>query len=129
MRQVKPEILIFSVYQAGRRDDSNQDNHQCIVNRLTQLNIGHKVLDGVYQNQTEKSILVSADRIDMVQNLCQQFGQECYLRSDSERNTFLVYPNGTEKRIGTLKRVSKEDALKLDGYSIDNTDGSFWAAV
>lgn len=129
MRTLNPEILIFSVFHANRDDASNQDNHQCTVNRLTQLGIGHKVLDGVYKNTSEKSILVLSDRIDLVRVLCKQFNQECYLRSDSDRNTYLVYPDGTESHIGTLKRISESDAKRLDAYSIDTTDGSFWAAV
>lgn len=131
MRNIKPQILIFSVFQKNRADFENMDNHQCIIQRLSQLDIGFKVLDGVYQGEAEKSILVvdSPEMRRSVESICKQFNQDCYLRSDSERDTYLVYPDGTETQIGTLKRVSQSEAEKMDGYSIDTTDGSFWATV
>lgn len=131
MQYLKPEILIFSVFQKDRSNESNLDNHQCIIQRLSQQGIGYKVLDGVYQGETEKSILVvnSPEMRQTVESVCKQFNQECYLKSDSQRNTSLVYPNGTEAHIGTLKRVSQAEAQKLNGYSVDTTDGSYWAAV
>ena len=131
MRAINQKIIIFSVFQKDRPDFSNQDNHQCIVQRLSQQSIGFKVLDGVYQGETEKSIMVidTPEMRQTVESICKQFNQECYLTSDSERNTSLVYPDGKVIQIGTLKRISQSEAEKLDGYSVDTTDGSFWAAV
>ena len=131
MQAIKPEILIFSVFQKDRSNESNLDNHQCIIQRLSQLGIGYKVLDGVYQGETEKSILVvdSPEMRQTVESVCKQFNQDCYLKSDSQRNTSLVYQDGTETQIGTLKRVSQDEAQKLDGYSVDPTDGSIWATI
>lgn len=127
----KQSILIFSVFQKNRQDYENQDNTQGVLNILDFFNIGHKVLKGVYQGISEDSILVldTPENRSMVEEFCSQFNQECYLYSDTERDSFLVYPDNSMVSIGTLKPVSKDLASKQDGYSLDVTTNTYWITV
>jgi len=122
----KPEVLIFSVYQSDRQDTDNQDNHQTVVNRLSQLDISHKVLNGRYQGIDEKSILVKMDQLDTVQALCKQFNQESYLHLDKDRVASLRFTEGRIEKIGNLEAVSKTKALKSDAYTFDPMSNTYF---
>lgn len=122
---IKDRILIFSVFEQGRPDYVNEDNHQTIVNKLTQLGIGFKVLDGVYYGSKELSILVfdTESNRAMVEALCRKFNQDCYLESDNDRTTNLVYPEHREY-IGVLQNV--DSVSGIDCYSYDSQNNTYW---
>lgn len=126
--QEKKEIIIFSVFQKDNPEYHNEDIHQTIKNVFDQNNVGYKELIGVYKGQEEKSLLVTAIHEDKVKELCKQFNQECYLYSDSDRNTFLCYPDNKVINIGTLKSTTKDIAITKDSYSYDPEYNMYWIA-
>lgn len=127
MNYIKPRVLIFSVYQAGESQDINEYNHAELLKRLKGSEVEYKELVGSYKGVLENSILVMYTPFNerLVQMLCNQFNQECYLDSGHDRHTELVYPTKRES-IGYLKQVSQSIAESLDAYTYDFSNDSYW---
>jgi hypothetical protein len=121
---VKP-ILIFSVYRSNYTSDQNRNVHNTILSGLQLQNIQYKELFGRYNKTLEKSILVlhNEHNEEIVKHLCKQFSQDCYLYSDSTRQTTLIYPDKKEQ-IGTLKPVSS--IAGYENYTLDEETNTFW---
>ena len=108
----RENIYIFSVYTTKQNARQNYINHETVIDNLKSMGISFKELDGVYQKNSEPSILiVGLEHETLIQKLCALYQQECYLYSDSNRYTSLVYPN-SESHIGTLTCVSEIEAKK-----------------
>lgn len=129
MRQVYKHVLIFSVYQSNKPNKTNVNNHNGVRNILKTHNIPFKTVEGVYKNTPETSFIVNVDQIEMVQDMCSRFNQECYLERFSDNSCQLVYPDGTRANIGQMRQVSKAQAVKHDAYTFDPRNDSYWVAV
>lgn len=123
----KIPVIIFSVFRKRETFEYNMDVHATIKNVLLGENISFKELVGLYEGVSEMSLLVHAQHEDYVRNLCKQFDQECYLISNENRDTKLVYLNNTpDMDIGTLMNVSKVEALTSPGYTYDMDTNQYW---
>lgn len=127
-RKEKTPIIIFSVFNKQQSAEHNRDVHETVKFSLATKNIGYKELLGHYKGDSELSILVRAEHENLVKDLCKQFKQECYLVSGPERDTSLVYPDGTDQKLGTLQRVSEHEAKSSISFTYDFSDNSFWLA-
>jgi len=119
---LKPNVLIFSVYQKSDSTQKNIITHCGVFQELKRRGLPVVELSGRYAGDYEYSILIQGfENRAMVERMCQEFNQECYLESHNDRASFLVFPDGTRKSIGTLKAVSKEEAEASDSYSYNPT--------
>lgn len=120
MRDLKPNVLIFSVFQKSQSESVNQKVHAMILAEMQKSALPVIELQGRYNGVNESSILIQGfEHRETVQRLCREFNQECYLESHNDRATFLVYPNGKTESIGTLTNVSKDEAIQNGSYSFN----------
>lgn len=115
---LKPNILIVSVFQKSQTLEENTNSHKYVMQVLKANGIPCLTLHGKYDGSEELSILFDGfEYRDIVEKIAKTHKQECYLESHNDRATFLVYPDGTTKSIGTLVPVSKEEAEVAGSYS------------
>lgn len=115
---LKPDILIVSVFQTAKTESENQSAHNKVLTVLKSEGIPCIELLGRYNGVNEKSILLEGfENRRLVERLAKEFNQECYLESHNDRATFLVYQDGTRQSIGTLTAVSQDEAEQAIGYS------------
>lgn len=115
---LKSNILIFSVFQKGNSLTANEYTHKAVLAALKSEGLPVLELRGKYEGAEELSILIEGfQHRDTVERIAKTFNQECYLESHNDRATFLVYPDGTTKNIGTLTPVSKQEAEESGSYS------------
>lgn len=115
---LKPNILIFSVFQNSVSKKQNEINHNEVLKAIQDKGISAMELQGRYNGSNELSILVSGfEHRALVEHTCKAFNQESYLESHNDRATFLIYKDGRRESIGTLTPVSKEEAESSIGYS------------
>lgn len=122
MKDLKQPIVIFSAYQKANTDVENLTSHNEAIAFLKEYKVAYTEVDGCYKGVQEKSIMLFADDEYVAFSLAVQYNQESYLFSDADRSTFLKErPNANGTYIGTLKGVSKAEAIKQDNWSlIDN---------
>lgn len=97
------------------------------VHAVSQALLPHgpvKQLQGRYKGETEDSILiVPLDprdfRNNILTSLLPQFGQETALYLDANREAYLVYTSGEERRVGPWRAVSPAVARSSLSYTYD----------
>ncbi len=122
----KPNILIFSVFQSKLSYDQNMMNHNGVTDYLTKKEIYFKILTGVYENNSEMSILVDFNQRSLVEELVKTFNQECYLESHNDRASFLIFNDKDKRFIGTLTNVSQSEAIASNNYSYDFENNQYF---
>lgn len=126
---ILPNILIFSVFQKSRDMQLNAATHSRVLMELHRRNLPVMELYGKYDGKEELSILVQGfEHREVVETLCAQFNQECYLESHNDRFTSLVYPDGRRQHIGKLQGVSKEEAERNGSYSYNPRVDAYYIA-
>lgn len=101
---------------------------------LEAYKIPHKEMLGVYKGTKESSFVVVVSHWTteaVLELVAKEFGQECYLFSNQERDAWLVYTNEGfrhEKLQGKLRAVSPTFALKQDAYT-QSVDGDEFFVV
>lgn len=123
---IKNNILIFSVFQKGVSKELNTSRHNDVMARLKRSGVPCIELQGKYNGSEELSILVDGfnHRAD-VEYFCNEYNQECYLESHSDRFTSLVFPNGTRQDLGYMVPVTKDEAEAAGSYSYNPLSGYF----
>lgn len=127
---ILPNILIFSVFQKDLSEEQNKRSHEHALQVLKANLIPHTVLHGQYNGVAELSILVpSFKHRETVETICKAFSQESYLESHNDRFTNLVFMDGSRKPIGTLKGVSRAEAMARDSWSYSPLVDQFYVTV
>lgn len=127
----KPNKIIFSVYQADRREIDNHDNHKAL---LESLKVPSFEVWGFYKGQPELSIVVTSEnykthleRLQYVKGIAKQFNQESILEVESDGNALLHFIKTEEvKSLGTFQEVSKEEARSQDSYTVEPVNARFF---
>lgn len=117
-------FIIFSVFEKNQSNKLNIQSHAWVIAYLKQYNIPHKEVNGVYLETSEKSILVLPDNEDFVIDICKIYEQECYLYVNDLKQSFLRYPDGTEKFIGIWRNVQSNN---YDSYT--ESEGRYYTAI
>jgi len=107
-------------------DKENQIRHDEAKVMLSSLGVMFKVVQGFYKGQAELSFLILDSDLGKraAMMMLTEYNQECILYSDGFRSTSLIFPDGTEKVLGTLIRVTNTQGL--DSYTIDPETGQAW---
>jgi hypothetical protein len=128
IQDIKP-ILIFSVFELGNSTHLNISNTDNVCKMLEENSIPYKLLDGVYKGSIETSVLVTYKHIKLVESLCKDYKQDCFLYSDEFRSSALIYKNNKIEHIGKLTAIPKNIADKLESYTYDSSEGLYWACL
>lgn len=128
MRQILPEIIIFSVESSANDNFTNEINTAKVQELLASLGVSYKMAEGCYvyengQMESEKAFIVNAKVEPLVRRLCYQYEQECYLLSNQDRETILVYPDGSVTNIGKLQPYHAKPSGPCT-----YVDGQYWVA-
>lgn len=127
---LKPNVLIFSVFQKTVAKHVNEMAHLQLFSALKSEGLPVLELKGKYEGSDELSILIEGFQYrDYVERICKIFNQECYLESHNDRTTFLVYPDGRSVNIGTLTPVSKSEAMEKGSYSFSEAVGQYYVLL
>lgn len=131
-REQKP-IAIFSVDQKTLTERENTENYHKVLKQLVNLEIPHKRVVGVYTYEDgtkvkENSILVETKDKTLIDLICSQHNQECWLYSNEHRESMLKYQDRSEF-IGQLQEVSKDKAESLQAYTYCPKQGRFYACI
>jgi|CXWL01.1.fsa_nt_gi hypothetical protein len=119
-------FYIVSVMKHDLTSDANIDRHEETKVWLSSLNIPYKVVKGFYKGTSELSFLMVAnDKTERVARaLARDYEQDCYLYSNSDRSTSLVFSDGNGVNLGTFQRVTSSQGL--DSYTVDLESGQVW---
>lgn len=128
MQHLKSPFSIVSAYKSELSENVNRERHLDLVDSLKKAAIPFRQLHGVYKGGTERCVLLVGPGNQLVASaIAKEFEQECYLVSDQDRNTKLVYGNGVEEDIGTFKRIHSTEGF--NSYTVDPETGDKWACV
>lgn len=119
-------FYIVSVMRKELTPDANSDRHEETKVWLSSLNIPYKVVKGFYKGTSELSFLMVANETTkrVATILAKDYEQDCYLYSNSDRFTSLVFSDGNGVNLGTFQRVASSQGL--DSYTIDLESGQVW---
>lgn len=112
--------IIFSVFQYKEPDIIN---HSKILDILRNNKINFKVVEGMYNNKWELSILVPFEHELLVQSICWEYNQECYLvlkpHKHGVRKATLVFKGSNNQSVGYFMSVPEELATKQPSWTYD----------
>ena len=130
MNYINQPIIIFSVFQSHLSHGENLNNHKHTLVQLSRDNIGHKVVKGVYNGDSELSIIVDQKHVDHILRLAKTYNQESILFSDQSRNSELVYiKTGKREPLGILTNVKQDYAIAQGSYTFDSLTGQYWVTI
>ena len=129
MRKVKTPCAIISAERFTLTKGENQKRHQELLTQLKRDGFKTKVVEGVYHDTKEKSILVILESkfvaVDLgyLKNYGSMFDQESILFVDADRKAELIFPatNKAEK-LGNFISVTKGVAIQCRNYTQDGND-------
>ena len=128
----RQNVIIFSVERTENTAKQNKENTKLVWDVLQLLGVDFRLVSGVYQKNTEVSILMPRNEFNtaLVHALMIQYNQECYLYTNTRRTARLKYTkSGKTEILGTLNKVSQYKALTLGNYTYDEKSGEYSAAA
>jgi hypothetical protein len=124
------QFFIFSVYQSNKSRTDNEKESNFIFWKLSNAGIPFKQVDGCYLGEREESFLVPAKYEKEIMEIAKAYNQESVLFVDSKRRGHLIYLEDNKTiNLGTLQKVSDEQASNLEAYTYDPTTKSYWAVI
>lgn len=114
MKSNLPFLFIFSVFSEKLTKQSCVAQHDWLLDDLIRAGYDAREVKGIYNGMEEHSIMLIVPfnqvfaATGVVEYLCLKHKQECYLISNNERKTHLVYPNGTRKYIGVFQEANTD---------------------
>ena len=129
MIKKRTPFAIISAERFTLTNGENQKRHQELLAQLKRDGFKTKVVEGVYHDTKEKSILVLLESnfiaVDLgyLKNYGSMFDQESILFVDSDRKAELHFPatNKAEK-LGNFVAVTKGIAIQCNNYTQDGQD-------
>ena len=94
--------------------------------------LAFKALKGCYKGVTEDSFLISLRDYEKVREWTQDEDSVLYLGMTNARNqrpAFLEYSDGIIEDLGLFTSVSRDEALKCDGWTYDPTTDIYYTCV
>ena len=139
MRTLKQELVILSAFQKLASYDKNLIDTDKLRSLLKTLKCHFIACEGFYNNQREHSFMIHIDANKgitkelLTQIACNDFKQDCILYRDNEGTAYLIGIDKKnnenhvyEKRLGELKQLDKNEAIKLDSYTYFPKTDIYW---
>lgn len=133
--RVNTNKVFFSVYQASKSQDENQQAHAEVVKRLTIGRVSFRVVRGVYKGTVEDSFLLeSTDYAGHLNNLtvsgiiARDYAQESILEVHNDNAAVLHTLTGAQEStpVGTFGEVSRSEAETAGSYTVDPITGKHY---
>jgi len=123
----KPDAYLFSTCNESRTRSENMTAHEKTVTLLNSIDAPFSVVIGHYQGREELSFLIVGKKYqNLVETICKNHAQECYLHIHNDNHSELVYGDGKIEKVGKLTNVSKAEAEQLKNYTYVPVTGLYW---
>lgn len=114
--------------------ENNQIRHLNLQAFLKQQYFSFKTVKGMYKGKVENSYVITLKNEECLSMIKAAlfnypFGQESILYVDANRAAKLIYHSGEEKELGRFKPVDKSVASKLDAYTYDHNNDTYYACL
>jgi len=127
MRQVKGNLIFFSVFQKGIDYDVNVENSLNVYQELRDRKVDVIRYLGKYKGEQELSFCINANDWDNVLDLVMDSKQESVLFVTGDRNATLIYMgNKSPQKLGKFKKVPYDVAVEVDNWSYNPTNKTFF---
>ena len=130
LQNKKPLIVILSAFKTGKSYKENKVRNNLLESMLHEHNLATKHVEGVWQGESEDSILVALNSkkdLETVKNFAfKNFDQDVILFSNENRDSILITKDGGEIELGKLKRISEKEALKKQCFTYDPSSQTYW---
>lgn len=116
-------MIIFSVYQTGKSEQTNRANHAVVRNTYPGL-VGCR---GVYKGEEERGFITSDDQLG--RRLAKDYHQESYLELGYKGIWYLI-ETATGDIMATyrgIREISKAEAEKQEAYT--EVNGKYYMGV
>ena len=130
---VQPELVIFSVSN-NLCKDANKIATACVEARLKEFGASFKRVLGFWDGEAEQSFVIAlsdnkVEELAEVRALTKLYAQDAVMRSRSDRTSYLEYSSGEIEELGTLKTISRKQAIKLESFTYDTFNKTYWACA
>lgn len=134
MRPINKKCVIISAEDSTCSDNFNKRETDELESILKKRNASYKHLVGSYRGHREASFLVELDDnfdLDSAKYYSHRFGQESILLLDEDRNASLHYLDDqwVDDRIGKLKAITNNEAIKLEAWSYCPLNNQFYGVL
>ena len=130
MRTQYKTVIILSAQLATLSASANIIRHDDLLKTLSGWSMTYTEAWGVYKGKGEDSVLVvpkTSLQVERLKKLAfETYGQESILTQDNEGIVYLEFKNGATIKLGRLTQISKDEAMKLNAYTILNKQ--YWTA-
>lgn len=130
MREVVFPSMVFLSAELSTVDyKENDTNTRSLANYLKDQGEVYGRFLGVYKNSQEKSfgvLVEDEEHIKRLLDLAKVFNQESILVLDKSRNGELRYSSGQVEKIGSLKYISRKEALVSENYTKCLNTGNYF---
>jgi hypothetical protein len=117
-------ILVFSAERSELSQRENALRTEEVVDVLQERGASFREVEGVFNRVKEASFIVNAQHEGLVRELCQAFGQDCYLHVDNDKSAILRYPDGSDAYIGMWTQTPHEPS---GDYTYDPITGKYYS--
>ena len=128
MKSDSSHVLIFSVFQPDKPIKVNLANHEKAKEILIKNKISFIPSTGWYEKNSELSFIVLAEHRNIVQSLCRDYNQACYLEHHKDRSCEAVFEEGRRVKLGKMTEVSEKKAKESDSYT-QTPDGRYFTTL
>lgn len=127
---IQPKIVIISAEKEGVTGLDQVARTDRLRNMLNEMHYSHGVFAGftnairVHNNKNEDVFIVKLKdseweiELETLQGYAENFGQDAIYFSDANRNTELLFTNGSSEGLGRLVSITKEEAKDTTSYFV-----------
>jgi hypothetical protein len=128
MKSESSHVLIFSVFQPDKSRHENLVNHAKVKDLLTKSGVKFIPCAGWYQRKAELSFIVLVEHRNLVQTLCRDYNQACYLEHHKDRSCEAVFQEGKRVKLGMMTEVSQKTAEEAESCT-KTPDGRYFTTL
>ena len=127
---IQQKIVIISAEKTGAKDLDQVARTDRLRGMLNQMHYSHGVFSGftsatrVHNGKNEDVFIVKLkdseweNELEVLQGYAKNFGQDAIFFSDANRNTELLFTNGSSEGLGRLISITKEEAKDTASYFV-----------
>jgi hypothetical protein len=126
MKSLSQNLIIVSTSLNTLTDNENTERHRELTLYLNLMNIPHEELTGQFGGINEYCVMFDAQYSRVAEIVLKDYDQESYLEHHNDQTCELVFSNGHRKKIGVMREVSEEEALKRNAWT--KNKGKYYVA-
>jgi hypothetical protein len=126
MKSLSQNLIIVSSSIQNVTAEENRQRHVELTNQLNLLTVPFESLTGRYGGLDEHCVMIDGSHTQVAEMIMREYDQESYLVHHNDRTCELVFSNGHRKKIGVMREVSEEEALKRNAWT--KNKGKYYVA-